>query len=293
MGLAKLMKATIVLPRMETQEAVSRLAALEWFHPIQNASEHINPYYDDLLTKAQRLYQDIDEVVKALGIPPETGVLATMFKGAPKGKHNYAADDIQGFIADLEDKSAKLLEGPRKVLEERDRVKKELEEYTTLEALVSNAANLSFNLGVLGKLNNFSANLFVIDAEDEAEIRKSLDDLAIYSMKLSENKTSLVIIGSADDSERVLKVLRSFGVNPLQLPPNMPQNPSQAYALAKAKVKELEAREEQMDKEVEKVKQSILTQLLSLQEAARVAKDVLEITRKPGGTKNLDRKSVV
>lgn len=286
MGLAKLMKATIVLPRMETQEAVSRLAALEWFHPIQNASEHVNPYYDDLLTKAQRLYQDIDEVVKALGIPPETGVLATMFKGAPKGRHDYAADDIQGFIADLEEKSAKLLEGPRKVLEERNKVKRELEEYTTLEALVSNAANLSFNLGVLGKLNNFFANLFIIDAKDEAEIRKSLDDLAIYSSKLNENKTSLVIIGSADDAERVLKVLRSFGVNPLQLPPNMPQNPSQAYTLAKTKVKELEAKDDKMEKEVEKVKQSILTQLLSLQEAARVAKDVLEITRKPGGTKN-------
>ncbi len=287
MGLAKLMKATIVLPRMETQEAVSRLAALEWFHPIQNtASEHINPYYDDLLTKAQRLYQDIDEVVKALGIPPETGVLATMFKGAPKGKHDYAAENIQGFIADLEEKSAKLLEGPRKVLEERNRVQRELEEYSNLEALVSNAANLSLNLAAFGKLVNFFANLFVIDAKDEAEIRKSLDDLAIFSTKLNENKTSLVIIGSAEDSERVLKVLRSFGVNPLQIPADMPQNPSEAYAIAKAKVKELEAKAEQMDKEVEKVKQSILTQLLSLQEAARVAKDVLEITRKPGGTKN-------
>ena len=107
MGLARLMKATIVLPRMETQEAVSRLAELEWFHPIQSASEHLNPFYDDLLLKAQKLYQDIDEVVKALGIPPETGVMATMFKGAPKGKTEYAVDDIRGFIADLEDRAAK------------------------------------------------------------------------------------------------------------------------------------------------------------------------------------------
>jgi V/A-type H+-transporting ATPase subunit I len=238
------------------------------------------------LTKAQRLYQDIDEVVKALGIPPETGVMATMFKGAPKGKHDYTADDIQGFIADLEEKSAKVLAGPRKVLEERNKVKRELEEYSNLEALVSNASSLSFNLGTFGKLADFFANLFVIDAKDEAEIRKSLEDLAIYSGKLNENKTSLVIVGSAEDSERVLKVLRSFGVNPLAIPANMPQNPSQAYVLAKAKVKELEAADEKVEKEVEKTKQAILTELLSLQEAARLAKDVLEITRKPGGTKN-------
>lgn len=287
MGLAKLVRATTILPRVETQEAVSRLAALEWFHPIQqNSSEHINPYYDDLLTKAQRLYQDIDEVVKSFGIPLETGVLATMFKGAPKGKHDYAAEDIQGFIADLEDKSAKLLEGPRKVLEERNKLQRQLEEYRNLQALVSNSASVSLNLSAFGKLHNFFADLFVVDTKDEAEIRKSLDDLAIFSGKLNENKTALVIIGSAEDSERVLKVLRSFGVNPLQIPANMPQNPSEAYVLAKTQVKELEARADEVDKEVEKVKQSILTQLLSLHEAARVAKDILEITRKPRGTKN-------
>jgi len=286
MGLAKLKKATIILPRIETQEAISRLAALEWFHPLHNTSEYINPYYDDLLTKAQRLYQDIDEVVKVLGIPQETGVMATMFKGAPKGKHDYAAEDIQGFIADLEDQSKQLLEGPKKVIEERNKIERQLEEYRNLEAVVGMASTLNLNLDAFGKLRNFFAGLFVVDSKDESEIRKSLEDLAIYSTKLNENKTSLTIIGSSEDSERVLKVLRSFGVNPLQIPATMPQNPSEAYSLAKSKVKELETRSEQIDKELEKIKQSNLTKLLSLQEAARVAKDVLEITRKPGGTKN-------
>jgi V/A-type H+-transporting ATPase subunit I len=286
MGLAKLMKATIILPRIETQEAISRLAALEWFHPLHNTSEYINPYYDDLLTKAQRLYQDIDEVVKVLGIPQETGVMATMFKGAPKGKHDYAAEDIQGFIADLEDQSKQLLEGPKKVIEERNKIERQLEEYRNLEAVVGMASTLNLNLDAFGKLRNFFAGLFVVDSKDESEIRKSLEDLAIYSTKLNENKTSLTIIGSSEDSERVLKVLRSFGVNPLQIPATMPQNPREASSLAKAKVKELETRSEQIDKELGKIKQSNLTKLLSLQEAARVAKDVLEITRKPGGTKN-------
>jgi V/A-type H+-transporting ATPase subunit I len=286
MGLAKLMKATVILPRIETQDAISRLAALEWFHPLQNPSEHINPYYDDLLTKAQRLYQDIDEVVKTLGIPQETGVMATLFKGAPKGKHDYAAEDIRGFIADLEDQSKQLLEGPKKLLEERNNIERQLEEYRNLEAIVGTASTLSLNLDKFGKLRDFFAGSFVVDAKDEPEMRKSLEDLVMYSTKLNENKMSLTIIGSSEDSERVLKVLRSFGINPLQIPAGMPQNPSEAYSLAKAKVKELEARKQQIDKELGKIKESILTKLLSLQEAAKVAKDVLEITRKPGGTKN-------
>jgi V/A-type H+-transporting ATPase subunit I len=66
----------------------------------------------------------------------------------------------------------------------------------------------------------------------------------------------------------------------------MPQNPSVAYAQAKAKVKELEAKKAEVQKSIEKLKISILTKVLSMHEAAKVAKDVLETTRKPGGTRN-------
>jgi V/A-type H+-transporting ATPase subunit I len=288
MGLAKLKKATLILPRVETQAAVSKLAELEWFHPIPgpSTSEHINPYYDDLLLKAQKLYQDVDEVVKALGIPVETGVLVTMFKGAPKGKTDYNIDDIQGFIADLEDKSAKELAGARKLIEEHNRVQKELEEYRNLAAVTENAAGLSVDLTALGRLSKFYASLYVIDASDEAEIRKSLGDTAMYSTGLADKKVAFTVIGSAEDAERIAKVMRSFNVNPLQIPLNMPQNPNVAFSQASAKVKELEAQQDKMDKEIAKLKQSIVAKALSLREAAGLAKDVLETTRKPGGTRN-------
>lgn len=288
MGLARLKKATIILPRMDTQDAVSKLTELEWFHSIQrpSTSEHINPYYDDLLLKAQKLYQDIDEVVKALGIPTEAGVMITMFKGAPKGRTDYQIDDVRGFIADLEDKSAKVLAEPRKIIEERASVQKQLEEYRNLAAITEGASGLSMDLSTLGRLRQFYASMFVIDAADEAEIRKSLEDMPVYSTRLGEKKAALTIFGSAADSERIAKVMRSFGINPLVIPANMPQNPSVAFSQATAKVKELEARLGQINKEVAKLTQSIVTKLLSLREASGVAKDVLETTRKPGGTKN-------
>ena len=286
MGLAKLKKAALILPRIETQEAVSRLAELEWFHPIQTTSEHMNPYFDDLLLKAQRLFQDIDEVIRALGIPLETGVMATMFKGAPKEKTDYVIEDIQDFIADLEDKSKALLDEPKKILAEQNRVSKQLEEYSNVEAALKMAANLNIDLTSFARLKMFYADIFVIDSKDEAEIRKSIDDLPHYTSKLSEEKTSIVVIGSREDSERIIKVMRSFGVHPLQIPANMPQNPSSAHSQAQAKVKELEAKSAEITKNVEKMKLAGLSKILSLHEAARVAKDVLEITRKPGGTEN-------
>jgi V/A-type H+/Na+-transporting ATPase subunit I len=287
MGQAKLMKATIILPRMETQEAVSKLAELEWFHPLQSAtSEHTNPYLDDLLLKAQRLFQDIDEVVRALGIPLETGIMATMFKGAPQGKTDYVINDIENFVAGLEDKSKALLYEPKKVLIEQNKILKQIEEYSTVEAALKMAANLNLDLVSFRQLKRFFAEIFIIDSKDEEEIKKSLVDLPLYVNKLNEQKSSIVVFTSTEDSERVIKVLRSFGVHPLQIPADMPQNPSIAYTQSQSKVKELEARSKENIKNMEKMKSSLLTSILSLHETAKVAKDVLETTRKPGGTKN-------
>ncbi len=286
MGLAKLMKATIVLPRVDTQEVVSRLAELEWFHPIQTPSDHPNPYLDDLLLKAQKLFQEIDEVIKELGMPLETGVMATMFKGAPKGKTDYFIENIQNFIADLEDKSAAILDNPKKVIAEQNKIAKELEEYRNLKGALEMAAKVNLDLTLFGKIKYFFSGLFVIDSSDEAEIRKTLGDLPIYTSKLSEQKLSMVVFGAADDSDRITKTLRTFGIHPLQVPASMPQNPSVAYAKADVKVKELESKQAEIEKNIEKLKESLLTKVLSLHEAARVAKDVLETTRKPGGTRN-------
>src|SRR5215208_821956 len=286
MGLAKLVKATIVLPRVDTQDVVSRLAELEWFHPIQSPSDHPNPYLDDLLLKAQRLFQEIDEITKDLGIPLETGAMDTMFKGAPKGKTDYFIENMQNFIADLEDKSAGILDNPKEMIAERNKVAKELEEYNNLKGALEMAAKVNLDLTLFGKIKHFFSGLFIIDSTDEVEIRRTLGDMPIYTSKISEQKLSMVVFGAADDSDRITKTLRSFGVHPLQIPANMPQNPSVAYAKADAKVKELEAKQAEIEKNIEKLKKSLITKVLSLHEAAKVAKDVLETTRKPGGTRN-------
>jgi V/A-type H+-transporting ATPase subunit I len=290
MGQAKLMKATIILPRMETQEAISRLAELEWLHllPSTSSSEHPNPYLDDLLLRAQKLFQDTDEVVRALGIPLETGVMATMFKGAPKGKTDYAIENIQNFIADLEDKSKALLYEPKKILLERNKLSKLIEEYSAIEAALKMAATINLDLSSFRQLKRFYSDIFIIDSKDAEEIKNSLGDLPLHINKLDEQKSSLVVFSSSEDSERVIKVLRSFGVHPLQIPTDMPQNPSAAYTQAKSKVKELQVKATENTKNIDKITKSstTLTKILSLHEAAKVAKDILEVTRKPGGTKN-------
>jgi V/A-type H+/Na+-transporting ATPase subunit I len=286
MGQAKLLKTTLILPRVETHEAVSKLAELEWFHPLQNPSEHSNPYFDDLLLNAQKLYQDIDEVIRALSIAPETGVMATLFKGAPQEKTDYQINDIQNFIVELEQKSNVLLEEPVSLLKNQQQIEKELEEYRNAQAAIGSASKLKMELSELRKLKTFFVEIFIVNSKDIKEIQNSLTDLIVQPFKLDDEKSSITVIGSQEDSEKIIKVLRSFNVHPIQIPPDLPQNPSIAFDQCQKTCKELEKKSAEIVKKIEKLKVSLLPKLLSLYESSKVAKDILEVTRKPGGTKN-------
>jgi len=286
MGQAKLLKTTLILPRVETHEAVSKLTELEWFHPLQNPSEHSNPYFDDLLLNAQKLYQDIDEVIRALSIPPETGVMATLFKGAPQEKTDYQINDIQNFIVELEQKSNVLLKEPISLLKNQQQIEKELEEYRNAQAAIGSASKLKMELSELRKLKTFFVEIFIVNSKDIKEIQNSLSDLIVQPFKLDDKKSSITVIGSQEDSEKIMKVLRSFNVHPIQIPPDLPQNPSIAFDQCQKTCKELEKKSAEIVKKIEKLKVSLLPKLLSLYESSKVAKDILEVTRKPGGTKN-------
>ena len=144
--------------------------------------------------------------------------MATMFKGAPKIKSEYEIDNMESFVSDLEEKSKSFLEGSRKILSEQNEITKELEEYESIHDTLSQTSNLNMNISSFSKLKKFFINLFVIDTADEPEIRKSLGETFVDTRKLNEQKSSLIVIDSVEDSERIIKILRSFGVHPFQIP---------------------------------------------------------------------------
>lgn len=141
-------------------------------------------------------------------------------------------------------------------------------------------------LSGLRSLKTFFAEIFITNSKDIKEIQNSLSDLIVYPIKLNDDKSSITVIGSQEDSEKVLKVLRSFNVHPIQIPSDLPQNPSTAYDKCQKICKELEKKSAEITKKLEKLKVTLLPKLLSLYESSKIAKDVLEVTRKPGGTKN-------
>jgi len=186
----------------------------------------------------------------------------------------------------LEQKSNVLLEEPVSLLKNQKQIEKELEEYRNAQAAIGSASKLKMELSELRKLKTFFVEIFIVNSKDIKEIQNSLSDLIVQPFKLDDKKSSITVISSQEDSEKIMKVLRSFNVHPIQIPPDLPQNPSIAFDQCQKTCKELEKKSAEIVKKIEKLKVSLLPKLLSLYESSKIAKDILEVTRKPGGTKN-------
>ena len=286
MAVSELLIGNIVLPRTDSPAAISRLTEFEWFHKIDTENETVTPEIDDLLLRAQKIYQSVDEVVKGLGIPLRVGIMEILFKGTVIKKRKFELDEIENMINDLERKTPDVITKAAKFLEENAETKRSLEEYTNLKDTLQIVNKLNIDLGNFGLMRYFYTNLFVINSADYGEIARSLEGITIYKYDLgSKDKSAILIICDAKDSDKVLKVMRALNTNPFTIPQGFPQIPNQAYSLAESKIKELKGKQKSISKEIAKITKKIRADVLALHETAMVSKEVLETLRKPGGTK--------
>lgn len=287
MGTADLKLGTVILPRTESPQAISRLTEFEWFHKIDSPNDIVTPEIDDLLLKAQQTFQSIDDVIKGMDIPLTVGIMEILFKGTVIKKSNYEIDEIESLINDLIKTAPDIIDKPAKLLEEEANTRISIEEYKSLKDTLEVVRKMNMDLTGFGLMRYFFINLFVINSADFEEISRSLEGITIYKYDLeSKDKSAILVISDSQDSEKVLKVLRSFNSNSFKIPEGFPQIPSEAYVLADSKIKELTAKQASITKELASLKKSIRRDILTIHEKALVAKDVLETLRKPSGTKH-------
>ena len=285
--MADLKIGTVILPRSETPQIVSRLTEFEWFHKIDSNSETVTPEIDDILLKAQQTFQEVDEVIKGLGIPREVGMMEILFKGTVFKKQNQELDELEKMVDDVTKKAPGMIDAPAKLLKEQEEYKKEINEYTTLKDTLEVVKKLNIDLTGFGLMKQFYTNLFIVQTKDIDEIRRTLDNITINQYDLNtKEESAIMIIADVANLDKILKVMRSFNANPFSIPEGMDQIPTRAYATAELKIKEFEEKHKKVAKELAKMTAKIRGDILTLHERAQVAKDILELLRKPGGTKN-------
>ena len=286
MVVADLKLGTVILPRSDSPKAISRLAEFDWFHKIDSENETVTPEIDDLLLRGQKIFQTIDDVVKGLAIPPRVGILEIMFKGTMIKKKKYELDEVESMIEDLEKETPGVISEAEKLLAEMADTKRSLEEYTSLKDTLQLVRKLNVDLGNFGLMRYFYSELFLINSTDYDEIKRSLDGVTIYKYDLeTKDKAAVIIFADAKDSDKVLRVMRAVNANSFSIPQGFPQVPSEAYALAESKIKELTEKQKSLGKQIAGLTKKLRGDILAVHEKAMIAKDVLETLRKPGGTK--------
>ncbi|MDC0203080.1 ATPase, partial [Candidatus Nitrosopelagicus sp.] len=174
-----------------------------------------------------------------------------------------------------------------KLLKEQEEYKKEIGDYTTLKETLEVVKKLNIDLAGFGLMKQFYTNLFIVQTKDIDEIRRTLDNITINQYDLNtKEESAIMIIADVANLEKILKVMRSFNANPFSIPEGVEQVPTKAYATAELKIKEFEEKHKKVSKELAKLTAKVRKDILTLHEKAQVAKDILELLRKPGGTKN-------
>ena len=287
MAVADLKFGTVILPRSDSTKAISQLAKFEWFHKIEPQNDTVTPEVDDVLLNAQKVFQAIDEVVKGLGVPLTTGIMEILFKGTVIKKDQYQLDDLKSMVIDLEEKYLSVIEEPIRLLKESEDVKRSLAEYQTVKEALLLVKKLDINIGNLGSMTHFYTNLFIIKKSDFEEISKTLQNVTIFKYELdSKDESAIMIIVDSQDTDKVLKVMRSFNSNPFTIPQGVSQIPSEAFQTSETKIKELAGRQKSLTKEIQSLTKKKRAEILAIHEKAFVTKEILESLRKPGGTKS-------
>lgn len=287
LGALKLKLGTLLLPRSESPQAVSRLAEFKWFHKIDSKDELVTPELDDLLLRAQKSFQSIDEVATGLGIPERVGIMEILFKGTTIKRQDYKLEELEGMLNDITTRAPAIIDEADKLLEELAQTKRSLEEYGALKAALGTASNLGIDLSGFGTMRHFYVDAFIVNTSDSAEILRSLSHATTITLDLSSKENILIlIVCPTSDSEKSLKVMRSYGASPFRIPEGFPQIPNKAHTLADSKLKELDQKYKTISDQLKKIAKSKRTEIAALRETSMVAKDVLEVLRKPGGTKN-------
>ena len=287
MAVAELKIGSVILPRSESPDAVSKLAEFEWFHKIDADSDRVTPELDDLLLEAQKVYQSIDEVVKGLQIPPRVGMLEILFKGTAIGKKSYDASTISEMVSDVAARAPGVIGEAAELLREQADTGRLIDDYTALKESMDLARRLDLDLSGLDKMRHFYAGLYIIQGTDYDEISRSLDDTTIYQYPLeSKDKSAILIVGGSSDADRITRVMRSYNAVPFILPSTLPQVPRQAYDMISDKIKEATTKKAAIEKRVAKLQKSLRRDIMTIHEEAQAAKEILETLRKPAGTRN-------
>jgi len=286
-GVARLSKVTVILPRADYQEALTRLSQFEEFHRVPTEQGAFDPATEELAVRAVKLFAQTDQAVKSLSLPLSPPMLDVIFRGVSVPETVYEAERWNELLDRAESEARPLVEAVNAAVGRLSQLEKEEQDTRALSEALRSVADLPVDLGKLGQLKRMSAVVAISEKDTLDELRNSLADLVFVAQPLSGSKVVVLVAGPVGDSGRIEKVLRTLEVSPIVLPSDLPQNPPQAFKSLVERAERLSAERQRAEEEVEKLKAAQSEKLLACREIAYIAHQMLDEVRNSGNLKRM------
>ena len=287
MGVAPLSKVTIIAPRSEYADVAKALARFEDFHPLEGAAQDFDPGVQELTVKSVRLFAQADQAVKDLGLKLMPGQVDIVFRGVKIPRSTYEASTWEELLNKADAQLGPISEEVRAEKVLLQKAQKDEADSEALMGALKVVSGFSSDLTGLSDLNHFKAVVSLVGDDRLEEFRKSLPEAVFLSQPITKEQTLVMVAVAKAEEAKLDKTMKLLELKPLNIPPNYPQNPSEAYSRAsqdygaavaargKAEVQMLETREKHG------------TNLLALRELSEVSRKTLDEARVSGGMQRL------
>ncbi len=285
MGVARLSRVTVVLPRGDYQEALTYLSQFEEFHRIPTEQGAFDPATEELAVRAVRLFAQADQAVKSLSIPLSPPMLDVIFRGTKVPETVYEATRWKELLDKAEDEARPIIDAVGKAVGRVAELEKEEQDALALMEALRSVSELAVDLGRLGRLTRMRGVVAIAEKKTLDELRGSLPDLIFVAQPLTSSRSVVLVAGPAVDAARIEKVLRTLEVSPIILPSELPQSPPEAFRSLVERTRTLSAERRKAEEEVQKLTVAHPQKLLACRELANVAHQMLDEVRNSGKLK--------
>ena len=286
-GVTKLSKVSLIVPRSDIPAALRRLSEFGMFHPVQPQSESYDPKLDELASKAFKVYIALGEIIRDTKLQLEPGVIEILMKGYNVSKEKFTATDWEDLVNKVEVEAEPLIDEINRALGEAADAEKRLQSESAMKEALKLVSGFSIDFRQFTSLKRFHVVFAVAASKDLLEIKNSLPDSIIIDSPLTETESAVVIASPKAIGATVEKVLRSFEVEPFSIPADLPQNPAEAYKAIEARALELQNKAESSKQKLADVVTKNQDRILALHEVSKSAYEVLNQMKKSGDLKRM------
>jgi V/A-type H+-transporting ATPase subunit I len=272
MAIQSLLKAVIVAPKSDSEKVFRELARFNFFDV---AAEDTYRQRYELAEVIKKERDQLGILADSLLLKEEPGVIEILTKGYHVRREKIEAEGWDDYVSKVKAEADPILAEAGRLNESISAVRRRLDELESQKGLLEFVSEFHGDVGAISRVSRFYAQLALAKARDIRELKRSLPNTSVYSQVIGKSDSVILVLGEKADGQRIERVLKSFEVRPVSLPPELSKDPIKAFESATKEIDSLQKRRAELEGELERFKEEKGERILYLREASNIASGVL------------------